>query len=482
LAILLVAGLAVAQYAWNAWAVTPLTGYDAGGHAGYVLTILDEGRLPHPEEGWSTFHPPLYYLLGSGAWWALEPLGPRSVVAGLRAIGGLALLAAGWVVFALCRRTGVSLPVAAVATGVFLFVPCVQMAGAMIGNEALAAGLAALALVPILDLQRDPRRPGVALLAGALAGAAFATKASGLFVLVACAVPFLGAHRDRARLRALAAAAAAALVVAGPVTLRHLALTGSLFPSTAEVAAVRHTEDADVLRPRRVKDYLWLDPACLVRPSIHQVAGPPGPPPRRNPSMANVWGLAYASTWYDAFGHRIPVAQHRDGVLAGPLLALLGVVPTAMLLYGLVLALRDAFRTRGRSRDAPLAAMWLAGLAAFAAFTWITPTLSAGKGSYLLPLAAPGAVLFARAVSSLGCRARGAVLAVSCAAALAAAVVFSQALVFAPIAPETMAARWRLVGSTLPGAHISEAVDRLVVGPGDGRSARLGPRWRERLR
>jgi 4-amino-4-deoxy-L-arabinose transferase-like glycosyltransferase len=357
---------------------------------------------------------------------------------------------------------GATLPVAGVAALVFLCVPSVQMAGAMIGNEALASGLAALALLPILSLQADPGRPGLALLAGGLAGAAFATKASGLFVLAACAVPFLRVDLDRSALRALAAAVAAAVVVAGPVYLRNLALTGSLFPTTGDVAAVRLTEDADVLRPRRAVDYLWVDPTCLVRPSIHHVAGPPSPPPRRNPSMTNVWGLAYASTWYDAFGHRIPVAHHRDGVAAGPLLAILGVAPTVALLYGLALALRGAWRTRGRSRDAPLVAMWLTGLAAFVAFTWITPTLSAAKGSYLLALGVPGATFFARAVSVLGRRARGFVLAVASAAALVSAIVFSEGLVFPSIPPETMASRWRLVGVTLPGAHIGEAVDRLV--------------------
>jgi hypothetical protein len=454
--------LVVVQYAWNAASLAPLTGYDAGGHAGYVLTLLEEGRLPHPEEGWSTFHPPLYYLLAAGTWWVLEPLSPRAVVVGLRAIGGIALLVAAGVAFALSRRGGATLPVAAVAAGVFACVPSVQMAGAMIGNEALAAGLAALALLPILSLQADPRRTGLAVAAGGLAGAACATKASGLFVLVACAVPFLRVDLDRAGLRAAAAAVAAAVVVAGPVYLRNLALTGRLFPTTGEVAAVRLTEEADVLRPRRVQDYLGFDPACLLRPSIHHVAGPAPPPPRRNASMSNVWCLAYASTWYDAFGHRIPVAYHRDGVVAGPLLAILGIVPTAALLCGLGLALRDAWRERGRSRDAPLAAMWLAGLVAFVSFTWITPTLSAAKGSYLLPLGVPGAVFFARTATALGRRARLVLLAVSSAAALAAALVFSDALLLPSIPPETMAARWRLVAATLPGAHIDEAVDRLV--------------------
>jgi hypothetical protein len=39
------------QYVWNAARVTPLSGYDSAGHAAYALTLLEEGRFPHPLEG-----------------------------------------------------------------------------------------------------------------------------------------------------------------------------------------------------------------------------------------------------------------------------------------------------------------------------------------------------------------------------------------------------------------------------------------------
>ncbi len=88
-----------AQYAWNVWTVTPLSGYDGPGHAAYIFTILEEGRLPDPYQGWSTFHPPIYYVLAAGVWQLLEPLGPQAVVAGVRAIGAIALLCVGVIAF-----------------------------------------------------------------------------------------------------------------------------------------------------------------------------------------------------------------------------------------------------------------------------------------------------------------------------------------------------------------------------------------------
>jgi len=40
--------------------------YDTGGHLEYIQIIAEEKRLPKVNEGWSTYHPPLYYI-GSAA-------------------------------------------------------------------------------------------------------------------------------------------------------------------------------------------------------------------------------------------------------------------------------------------------------------------------------------------------------------------------------------------------------------------------------
>jgi len=225
---------------------------------------------------------------------------------------------------------------------------------------------------------------------------------------------------------------------------------------------VKSVEDANVLRPRVLLDYLWVNPACLVRPSIHHVPGGSLAEPRRNPAMTNVWGLTYASIWYDSQGHRIPLEFHRDGVYAGPLLAFLGVVPTAVMLLGFALSLGELARSRGRSDDAPLVVLWCAGLAAFIAFTGWAQSVVAVKGSYLLPLAVPGAVFFARGVRALGPRLRPWILSIGAAAALAAATVFTHALAFPPPAAERMAERYRVMDEFLPGSHIGEAAERLV--------------------
>jgi len=468
-AIALLMLVAATQYAWNAVGVPALAGYDAGPHVGYMLAIVETGALPDPFSGTQTFHPPLYYLIGSRVWMLLEPVGPDAISAGLRAIGGIALLIAGVVTWVLVRARA-SWPVAWVATALVLFVPAAQMSAAMVGNEALAAGFAALALPSILALQRAPDRAGHAALAALFAGLAFATKFSGLFVVAACAVPYLRRDLDRGMLRALAVGVAVGAIVAGPTYVRNWRNTGSPFPFTRLEEPVKSLESGNILRPRRVSDYLWVDPACLLRPSIHHLQGEPPAARRRNPDMTNIWGLAYASIWYDAHGHRIPLAFHRDGVYAGPLLTSLGVLPTAVMLFGFALALADAIRRRGRSDDAPLVALWVVGLAFFAAFTWWAQSVAAVKGSYLLPLAVPGAVFFARGAMRIGARARPWILAVCAAAAVAASVVFTHDLVYPAAPAERMAHRYRVLGEFLPNSYIREAADRLVLDRSDART------------
>ncbi len=74
--------------------------------------------------------------------------------------------------------------------------------------------------------------------------------------------------------------------------------------------------------------------------------------------------------------------------------------------------------------------MALLGGVAFVAFTARAPSVAAVKASYLLPLAVPAAAFFARGVDSLGGLARSLALAGSTVAALSAAVLFANGVVF----------------------------------------------------
>jgi hypothetical protein len=75
---------AVAARLWNALTPAPGWGYDAWGHVAYVLYLDLFHALPHADQGWSYFHPPLHYLLA----WPLARSGNAEVL-----LRGMSLLA-----------------------------------------------------------------------------------------------------------------------------------------------------------------------------------------------------------------------------------------------------------------------------------------------------------------------------------------------------------------------------------------------------
>lgn len=456
--------LALVLYSWNAIRVTPLTGYDAGGHAGYILTLIEQHRLPHPHEGWSTFHPPAYYLMSALVWAPLAPLGGVTLSAGVRAISVLSILAAAVVLLRLLNVRGVAPGASFVAVALALFVPCSQLAGTWLGNEALGVAFASLALPGVLALQRSPHQLSAAFRAGAFAGLALATKFTGVFVVAACVVPFLRGGLDRRARGAAALLVVTAAAIAGPVFVRNAVLTGSPVPMTRdEPGPAQWWEEYTVFRERRLGDYLgfplsvFREPTLLTRESTV-------PGKHYNEALLNVWGAAYASFWYDTFNHRFPYDVRRPGheVWAGPLLTGLGLLPTALVLLGLTLCVRDVLRSGLRAPDAPLVVMAGVALVTFVTFTARAPALVAAKGSYLLPLLVPAGLFFARGVGALRGRVRHAALGVSAAAALAAALIFTSGLVFDPSNPAAARKGWSVIAKQLPGQHIDEAVEILL--------------------
>ena len=455
-ALWLLFGVAFVQRLWNLVQVEPLTGFDAPGHMGYVLTILREHRLPDPFAGWSTFHPPLYYLVASGVWGLLEPLGPRAVLFGIRALGMLLGFAAALVAHRLVRRLGGSRDVAFVATVLMLFVPCVQMSATMEGNEAFAAGIFALGLPSLLTLHAEPRNLRAALVTGLLAGLAAISKFTGLALIAACAIPFIRRDLDGAMLRALLALGFVFALVTGPVYGRNVLVSGTPFPMTRTREPMYTAELVQIIRPRRVLDYFTLHVDNFRRPSVFHIPRWPGMYRNRNGAMTSVPGLLYASFWYDPFAHRIPINYHRDGIRSGPTMVALGLVPTLLMLAGLVVATWRSLAQRLRAPEAPLVAMALAGTAMLVLHTWTAQSTASVKGTYLLQLAPAAAVFFAQGAMLLRGRVRGVALALSLVAAGAAVFVFTEGGLFWSIPPGVGV--WLSWAGRLPGSHIDEAI------------------------
>lgn len=453
--------VAATQYLWNAAAQPGFWGYDEGGHAGYALA-LREGGLPHPLSGWSSFHPPLAHALAALVWTALEPLGPRAALAGMRAVSGFGVLLAGACVFPLARRLGAPPATALSASALALFVPVAQLSASMLGNEGLLAGLCAAALLAVVELHEDPTRRGAAARAGILTGLALLTKYSGAWLLAACALPFLRRDLGRSGIGAAALCLGSALLLASPLYLRNLALTGTPVPMTRELEPMRSQEARLYAGPRRPSDYLRVPWDCGLHPYAMVVVD--GRWAGVHEPMRSVPCAVYTGAWFDAFGLRVERQQGSEGIGWATALLTLGVVPTLLLVLGFGLSLWRAVRSGGRAREAPLVAMSLLGAASFAAFTWIAPSLAAVKAAYLLPLLAPAGAFFGLGAALLGSRVRRAALAVSLAAAALAAWVFTTGAVFPPADPARSLAYWTAIGRQLPDSRVAEAASRLLGG------------------
>jgi 4-amino-4-deoxy-L-arabinose transferase-like glycosyltransferase len=467
--------IALLQSAWNALRVPALTGYDEPGHLAYILTLVREARLPHPLEGWSTFHPPFYYAAASLLWRLAEPVSPYAVLISLRSLGVAAALICAAVAFLLVRRQGGEVTTATVATLLVVFLPVRQLATTMIGNEAMAAALVALALLFLVNLQRDPRRLGSALAAGALAGLALGTKYTAFALLPACAIPFLRADLGSRGRRAAGAVALAIAVIAGPVYARNLALTGTPVPMTRELEPMHSIEQGYALQPRQASDYLYVPWGVFRNPSIagesfdgigvppivlvkdRQKLVIPGAVLNRN--MFRVPAMVYAGTWWDSIEVRVPPRLHAEGSRLGTVLTMLGVIPTLIVMGGFFVAAWRLWSRKLRSPEAPVTLFAGCALALFVLFTWRAPSLFAEKASYLLQIGVPTALFFAEGIAFLGPRVRAVALAMSLTAALACAVVFTDGAFFTSHTLHPLSANiWMRVSAFLPGEHIDEAL------------------------
>jgi 4-amino-4-deoxy-L-arabinose transferase-like glycosyltransferase len=446
---------AAAGYGWNLFAQEPLIAYDGGGHMQYVAMLVDEWRWPEPLEGWSTFHPPLYHLLVALVSWPWRPLWPARAI---EAVSALAMLATGALAFRGVRLAGHAPATAALAAALVGLVPCSRLAATMVGNEALTAAFTAWAAVAGLRLHADPGNARRAAAAGLAVGLALATKFTGVFAAPVLVVPYLRRGLDRRALRAAALGLLVAAGTGGLPYLRNAALTGSLVPMTRDRGPVARVEKQLTIRERRASDYLWLDPAVFRLPLVHEIAEANGRRGGLNPAMTNVWGLAYASAWYDAHELRVVAPERVKGARVGQVLLVLGLLPTGLMLAGGALSLRDWLVRASAEPTAPLTAMALTGAAAFVAFTARAPTTAAVKASYLLPLAVPAAVFFARGVAAAGPRTRRIALVGSAFATLAAAVSFTTGVVFSTdVRWKPQPPPWLTPGASAAAVHLGHA-------------------------
>jgi len=378
-------------------------GFDLGNHLAYVVYVRDALRLPLATDGWSTYHPPLFYAVSAAAMEVASRLAPAlDPASALRVLPFLSGLALVLVSHRLARRLlpgdGAGAALAAVfAAGA----PVNLYMAAYPSNELPHAALSAGALwLGVSALLAERAAAATVLSAGVLLGLALLTKFTALLL-----VPILGFFLG-AKLVLLERAPAG----------RCLGLLGLLGASVIAPCGWWYGRNmAEFGRPLVGN---WNLPEGGItwwqHPGFHTTAYYTGfGASLERPLFSGFEGFldsVYSTFWLDAYlGGRATVTFHRaafdyDLASAIPLLAL---PATAALVLGGVRAIARAFGAAGRTgRERAawsflLVTLWTVGLA-MVAVTLELPYFAQARAPYGLLALPVLALLFAVAFAPRG--------------------------------------------------------------------------------
>ncbi len=377
-------------------------GFDSPGHLKYVELVFFRRALPAPTESWSTFHPPLFYVVCAGL------IGLRRALGDFSAVGSMVKLAAFVpglltlpVTALLARRLLPDDPRAQALAILFAAVlPMNLYSASYVSNEPLHTLLASLALLATVGALLTPR-PGAGQLAllGVLFGLAALTKFT-VLVVIPVAFAFLlfklwRVDREplpRVAVRLLAAGLPVA-AIAGWFYLRNWIRYGD--PLIANWGLVQHGQIWWQQPGFHTFRYFTRFGETLVHPYL---AG-----------FRSFWDSTYSTFWGDGFigGYVLPADRHRfwnyDFMSLGYWVALPAtVLLVAGALRGLQLAFRDPDPGRRAAFGLLAASAWTVGLA-YLYLVLQLGFLTQAKATYLLVLLLPLATWFAlgfRAVDS----------------------------------------------------------------------------------
>ncbi|MEE2674765.1 MAG: hypothetical protein VX466_13270 [Myxococcota bacterium] len=396
---------AVGVRAWNAVFGPLFYGYDAWGHISYVFFLDMYRAIPHADQGWSYFHPPLHYLFG----WALMQLdNPKALVVGISLLGGAASLGVAALAIRPIRQALPEHPrLALLGFTAVAYLPVHVYVSPMPGNEMTAAFFAAAAFAAHLrnESRVEPTLTGD-VLTGVLAGLAMLAKFTDVIACLAIAalsgLRWLRSGDRRGRLSRLAVRALAVgvplLLIAAPNYGRNLAEFGTPFMTSAAVHEVARIQAEQPPGERGVLDFVRF-PIDVFNDSL----------PTSPHMLHAVWPTTYLNVWFDTFREsQLPFARdlipdpfiHRMTILFG----ILGLVPTLVALYGAGLSARRALRDPADCLDLGMLLLAVGTVSAFVLFAALVPTWAALKASYLLNLSLPFAFFTARGAQALAAR------------------------------------------------------------------------------
>lgn len=319
---------------WNAAGIPTDVGFDARHHVAYVDFLTERAELPLATDGWSMFHPPLYYgataaaVAGSGgapAAWKVVGIG-----AGLAS----ALLAA-WLAACVYGRGRRETAYATLLAGTL---PMNVYVSSYVTNESLHAALAtAVVLSTCRILLSESTRTSALAVWAVLVAAAVLTKYTA-WIIAAVAGFFLlvkwwrvESARGPELSRRIGLASAVILGLAGWFTVRGFLTTGQFFPLNVDLPGESHQ---------------WWSQPGFYTPAFLLHFGDA----LAHPFLAGThtaWDAFYSTLWGDGqlAGQMVASLRHPfwdwDLMAAGYAFAL---PATALIALGGLLSARSAFR------------------------------------------------------------------------------------------------------------------------------------------
>jgi hypothetical protein len=366
------------------------TGFDATNHLAYVALLRREGRVPRPDEGWSTYHPPLYYATVAGLQQVFGGTSRADQIA-TKVPSFAAGLGTIWVSFGLARALLPLRPeLAAVAVLFAGVLPLGVYMSAYVSNEPLHAFLfGASLLLCVRALLRARVRLRDAARVGIGVGLALLAKVTAL-LLAAVAGFFLLARSASAE----GVRPARLLGISAAYTAPIAALSGWFHARNVQLYGTPIAGNWDL------PGMTWWSQPGFHTPGYYLGFGES----LRRPVLAGFHSFGdaiYSSFWGDGWiagraSARFPTEiWNWDFAAIGYWLAL---PATLVLGWGVARSVRLAFAPEEGARRA--AWSFLLALEAAVAFAMIALTLELpyfgqAKAPYLLGLVAPLAVAFA---------------------------------------------------------------------------------------
>ncbi|MBW2363067.1 MAG: hypothetical protein JRG84_19385 [Deltaproteobacteria bacterium] len=243
----LLAALWLGPLARTSLAIPLEVGFDARHHLAYVDFLREHRSLPQASDGWSMFHPPLYYAATALAVEASERVGAHPRL-GWKLVGLLAGLTSALAVGLLARRVfGRDSSEAAFATLLAGTLPMNVILSSYVTNESLHAAFATCLVASTAALLLTPTTKRTALAAWTLWVALAALTKYTAWIVAGVGAFFLWAkwlRIEAAGARAItgrvACAAGGVALLAGWFSVRAYANTGQWFPLNVDLPGETH--------------------------------------------------------------------------------------------------------------------------------------------------------------------------------------------------------------------------------------------------